>query len=324
MTPVSPPLRAYLAAALLAVPAAAAPRLLAAGDGEAPLRLVVDGAGARVTGDGAGEARLALPAGGTVDAFAATRGGWLAAGSVPATGGRELALWSADAAGPIAALPPPPARAGAVRAFPVPLLHDGELVGLAWLEGEAADRFGVRASGWDGTAWSLPVAVAAPGKGSQLGLAGAVLADGSWLLAWSAFDGNDDEVVWSRRRGTRWSEPRPVAAANEVPDVTPALRPDGDGALLVWSRYDGNDYRLALARFAAGRWQPAEWAAGAGSILPRWEGETLTFRDAMAGAWAAARVDAADRLRVEATTAAPAEPRPVAARQGGALRLLFP
>jgi len=215
-----------------------------------------------------------------------------------------------------------------VRAFPLPLLRDGELAGMAWLEGEAADRFAVRASAWDGREWTAPVTVAPPGAGSQLALTGAVLADGSWLLAWSAFDGEDDEVMWSVRRQLpsnrgRWSAPAAVAAGNQVPDITPALRTDGDGALLAWSRYDGNDYRLVLARFAGRRWQPAEWAAGAGTVQPRWEGETLTFRDAAAGTWVAARVDAADRLRATDTAAAPAEPRPAATR-GGEPRLLFP
>jgi len=151
-----------------------------------------------------------------------------------------------------------------------------------------------------------------------------VLADGTWLLAWSAFDGEDDEVMWSAHRNERWTEPRRVAAGNHVPDVTPALRSDGGGALLVWSRYDGNDYRLVLSRFAGGRWGSAEWAGGRGTILPRWQGETLTFRDAAAGAWVAARLDATDRLRAEAALAAPPEPRPVAERGDGAVRLRLP
>ena len=315
---------ALLAATLLAGPAVAAPSLLVAGDGERPLRLRVDGAGASVIGGEAAEVRVAVPPGGSIDAFHATRGGWLAVGSVPVMGGRELALWRGQGGAAASTMPPPPGRASALRAFPVPLLRDGELVGLAWLEGEAVDRFGVRASAWDGRVWSAPATVAGPAAGSQLALTGAVLADGSWLLAWSAYDGEDDEIVSSVRRKNRWSEPRAVAAGNHVPDTTPALRADGNGALLVWSRYDGNDYRLVLARFAGGRWDAGEWAAGPGTILPRWEGETLTYRDAAAGAWVAARVDAADRLEAENAAPAPPEPRPAVERRDGAVRLLFP
>ena len=320
-----------VAAVTVAAPAAAASRLLVAGAADAPLRLRIDGGSAAI---GDGGARLQLAPGTSVDAFAATRGGWLAVGTKPVPGGRDLVLWSGrdgkgDGLTPPLPLPAPPGRVGAVRAFPVPLLRDGELVGLAWLEGEAADRFAVLASAWDGHEWGAPTSVAPPGRGSQLALTGAVLADGSWVLAWSAFDGEDDEVVWSHRRSAssnqgRWSAPAPVAAGNDVPDVTPTLRADGDGALLAWSRYDGNDYRLVMSRLAGKRWGAAEWAAGAGSIQPRWEGEALTFRDAAAGTWVAARVDAADRLRAEDTAAAPPEPRPAAAKRDGAARLLFP
>jgi hypothetical protein len=322
-----PRIAALLVAALaVAAPAVAASRLLVAGAAEAPLRLRIDGAAAQIDSGGA---RLPLSPGTSVDAFAATRGGWLAVGTTAVPGGRDLVLWSgAEVKAAPVMLPAPPNRAGAVRAFPVPLLHDGELVGLAWLEGEAADRFAVLASAWDGREWSAPAAVAPPGPGSQLALTGTVLADGSWALAWSAFDGEDDEVVWSRRQGPsnpgRWSAPAPVAGGNDVPDVTPTLRADGDGALLAWSRYDGNDYRLVMSRLSGKRWGPAEWAAGAGTIQPRWEGEALTFRDAAAGTWVAARVDAADRLRAEDTSAAPPEPRPAAAKRDGAARLLFP
>ncbi|HXT50156.1 MAG TPA: hypothetical protein VN811_03885, partial [Thermoanaerobaculia bacterium] len=234
-----------IAALVAAAPATAASQMLVAGTGETPLRLRIDGQTVAIDDRGA---RFELPLGTSVDAFATTRGGWLAVGSKIVTGGRELVLWSGgDGKGdgltpplPLT-LPAPPGRVGAVRAFPVPLLRDGELVGLAWLEGEAADRFAVRAAAWDGGEWSEPQSVAPPGPGSQLALTGTVLADGSWLLAWSAFDGEDDEVVWSLRRGNgRWSAPAPVAAGNAVPDVTPTVRADGDGALLAWTRYDGN------------------------------------------------------------------------------------
>lgn len=319
---------ALVVAAVVVAPAAAASRLMVAGDAESPLRLRVEGAAVEIDGgtaNGSAAARVAIAAGTSIDAFEPTRGGWLVTGSVPVAGGRELAIWMGTGNKATTKLTPPPGRVGAVRAFPLPLLRDGELAGMAWLEGEAADRFAVRASAWDGREWSAPVTVAPPGPGSQLALTGAVLADGSWLLAWSAFDGEDDEVMWSVRRNTRWSAPAAVAAGNDVPDITPALRPDGDGALLAWSRYDGNDYRLVMARFGGRRWQPAEWAAGAGTVQPRWEGDTLTFRDAAAGTWVAARVDAADRLRATDTAAAPMEPRPAAATmRGGEPRLLFP
>ena len=315
---------ALLLAAALAAPALAAPQLLSAGPAESALHLRVESGGASVEGAGRGPAvRLVLPAGAGVDGFFSLRGGWLAVGTAPVVGGRDLALWTGGEA-QAAALPPPPGRRGAVRAFPVPLLRDGELAGLAWLEGEAADRFAVWASEWEGGRWSAPAVVAPPGAGSQLALTGAVLADGTWALAWSAYDGEDDEVLWSLRRNGRWAPPRPLAPGNDVPDVTPALRADADGALLAWSRYDGNDYRLLVARLDGNRWTPPREVGSAGTVLPRWEGEELVFRDAAHGTWVAASLDGNDRLHLEAVTAAPAEPRPVLARRDGALRLVFP
>jgi hypothetical protein len=315
---------AGLAGMLLSLPALGASGLLVAASGESTLRLRVDAGEARVERTGSSTV-WRLPQGAAIDAFVASGTGWLAVGSVPVTGGRELALWQGDGSVPeVESLPAPPGRSGAERVSAVPLVDGGGLVGLAWLEGEASDRFGVRASAWDGRRWGPALAVAAPGAGSQLGLTAAVLADGSWLLAWSGFDGEDDEVLWSQQRKGRWTPPRQVAVGNHVPDVTPALRADGDGALLAWSSYDGNDYRLLLARFAGGRWGKPTPAGGPGTILPRWQGEELSFRDAARGAWVAASVDANDALRVEAAAAAPAEPRPILARENGRLRLLFP
>ena len=56
---------------------------------------------------------------------------------------------------------------------------------------------------WNGKRWQAPERVSFPGPGASSRSTGAVLADGSWLLAWSAFDGQDDEIVWARRRGRR-------------------------------------------------------------------------------------------------------------------------
>ncbi|HET9766937.1 MAG TPA: hypothetical protein VFS60_08820, partial [Thermoanaerobaculia bacterium] len=121
-----------LAALAVAAPAAAASRLLVAGAAEAPLQLRLDGRSGAI---GDGGPRFELEPGTSVDAFVATRGGWLAVGSKLVAGGRELALWSGDVGkgnglATTPAPPAPPERAGAVRAFPVPLLRDGELAGL--------------------------------------------------------------------------------------------------------------------------------------------------------------------------------------------------
>ena len=209
-----------------------------------------------------------------VTALVAVRDGRLAAGTRRTDAGTELVLF-AEAADRVASLPVPTLRIGAVRHDPQPLVADGELAGLAWLEGRDLRSLAVRFARWVGEGWERPHTVAAPGPGSQLALAAARLADGSWLLAWSRYDGGDDEVVWSRSAGSdgaAWSPPRRIAADNAVPDVTPALAAaPGGGAVAAWSRYDGEDYRVVTARFDGRRWTVPRVVGPAGSLEPSWE-----------------------------------------------------
>lgn len=232
------------------------PDPLQAAAGAGDLVLTHEDARARLELPGGKTLLVPLPPGAELSSLVALSGGrWAAAGSVPAAeGGRRLLLLRGDAVGfrPLAS---PPHQIGRERQSPVLLVQGGALAGLAWLEGDGGQSLAVRAARLGDGRWTAPDTVAPPGPGSQLALAGAVLADGSWLLAWSAFDGNDDEILWSRRTAAanaRWTAPRRAAEDNRVPDITPALTAAGDGALLSWSRYDGNDYRLVMARLGAG------------------------------------------------------------------------
>jgi hypothetical protein len=202
------------------------------------------------------------------------------------------------------------------------MLASGRLVGLAWLEGDSLARLGVWAAAWDGSRWHDLEQVAPPGAGSQLALAGAVLADGSWLLCWSAFDGGDDEVVWSRRGGGRWSPPLPLAGGDGVPDVTPAVRPLGAGAELVWSRFRDGEYHLVASRLDSAGWSAPQDLGARGTLYPSWEGESLLFRDARRGAWVVARLDDG-RLAELASLAARADTRPAVLPDGERPRLLL-
>jgi hypothetical protein len=301
---------------------------ISSGDGQL-LTLIPEKATARVELPGGQTVAAALPARATLSSFAALDGGWVAAGSVPdANGGRRLFLLRGDdrAARP---LPAPPGQASRSRSGPVLLVDGGRLAGLAWLEGDGERAFAVRSAVWTGRAWKAPERVSFPGPGSQLGLTGAVLADGSWLLAWSAFDGHDDEIVWSRRLGNAWQPVKRLSADNAVPDITPALTATADGgALVAWSRYDGHGYALRMARFARGAWGDEHAAAPTGALYPTFLGAAkLLYLDAGAQGgprgWSLLDLDPRGRAKARASVASALD-RPAVRFSGGAAEMRWP
>lgn len=262
----------------------------------------------RVATAGGEGLRVALPEGVTVHALAPLEGrAWLAAGT---RDGSALVLYRGE--GTEAERMAGPEAGGEILASPTPLASGGDLVGLAWLAGDDPGRLTVRFAPWVGGAtvpgaggeWGEPELVAGPAPGSQLALAGAALADGSALLVWSAFDGDDDEVLWSVRAAGRWSEPARLAADNAVPDVTPAVAALGAGALAAWSRYDGSEYRLVASRWSGERWTAPEPLAAPGSLYPSFHpgdgGPLLLYRDARRQGWAVLRLEETGRVAARA------------------------
>jgi hypothetical protein len=135
------------------------------------------------------------------------------------------------------------------------------------------------------------VALVAPrARGSQTGLVLPELPDGNWLLAWSAFDGSDDEILWSIGRLDHWSTPRRLGPENSVPDIMPALVSTPDGALLTWSRMIDGQYRLTLSHFEAGDWSRPRLVGPPGSLEPGFtvqDGQLLLlYRHAWPQGWA--------------------------------------
>jgi hypothetical protein len=187
----------------------------------------------------------------------------------------------------------------------------------------------VRAALWDGQRWQTPERVSWPGPGSQLALAGAVLTDGSWLLAWSAFDGQDDEIVWSQRAGGAWQPVKRLYPDNSVPDITPALAATADGgALIAWSRFDGHGYQLRMARFDRGTWTGEHPAAPSGSLYPVFLGSSaggsrLLYLDAVPHGWSVLDLDSTGRVKARASVASPLD-RPVVAFEGSQVRMRWP
>jgi hypothetical protein len=275
---------------------------------------------------------LPVPQGAEIETALAIDEGWIAAGVRPDAAGRsEILLLTGDES-TVTELPPPPGRASSLRRQPLPLIESGRLAGLLWLEGDSRTSFGVRFAAWNGTGWSAPQAVAAPGSGSQLALTATRLADGTWLAAWSAFDGTDDEIVWSRRgRDGAWSPARRAAAGNEVPDITPALTATRDGALLAWSRFESGEYRVVVSRFRHGAWSQPASAGPVGSLFPSFEPAPegriwMLYRNAVPRGWTVAELDGQGLpvRRAAVETATTAAERPVVRTGTGGLVLEWP
>lgn len=266
--------------------------------------------------------RVQLPERGEVSALAEVDRGWIAAGSAEGEDGRRtLFLVSAEGA-----LPAPPGQEGMQRRGAVFFVGAGTLQGMAWLEGNDDRSLAVRAAEWNGHAWRAVEPVSRPGPGSQIALAGAVLSDGSWLLAWSAYDGEDHEIVWARRTPQGWSPARPVSKGNAVPDITPALAAAGDGALLAWSRYDGRSYRLQLARFEANAWKDERPIAPSGTFHPSFQGPPdhvyLLHRTAAPRSWSVVELAPSGKVLRRASALSALTERPVLTEDSeGGLRL---
>lgn len=243
--------------------------------------------------------------GGRLQGVTRADAGYLLSVTGPTGDGQEATLVLADGA-TVQAFPPLPGEAGTVQDRVRPLLDEGRMAGAAWLAGTDFRNLEVRAARWTDGQWGPPQVVARPASGSQMALAATTLPDGRWLLAWSRFDGSDDEIAWAVRSSTGWSSPQRLGADNTTPDVTPALvsLPDGS-ALLAWSRLIDGGYRVLVSRFAAGAWSPGELLPGAGAVDPRLlplpGGAALLYASTEPRVWAVVELDAAGRpLRLAA------------------------
>jgi hypothetical protein len=272
---------------------------------------------------------LELPEGAALDRIEPLAGGWVAAGRRRGPGGQGLLLIAETGDGPEELPAPPTARPAVGR--PSPLISRGRLAGLAWLEGEDDESLAVMASAAGEGGWQAPVTVAAADAGPQVALSAAVLADGSWMLVWAAFDGEDTELVWSRREpGGEWSPVRPIDAEdNTVPDIAPSLVAAGDGALVAWSRYtDRVGYRLHLARFGDGAWSLLPAPETDGSLWPEWTSDggslRLLYRTPAPGSWRLAELDSSGRVLRRARAATDNRERPAVFFERGAARLYWP
>ncbi|MEM7049923.1 MAG: hypothetical protein AAF604_09690 [Acidobacteriota bacterium] len=223
----------------------------------------------------------------------------LDAGIRERSGRQELVLWRVTD-GTRRRVAAPPGQKAKLRSEPLPIVEDGSLTALAWLEGDRPSAMAVRFAARLGDGWAPVQVVAPPGPGTQIGLAGAALDEGSLLLLWAAFDGQDDEILWSRWSGGTWSDARPLAGDNAVPDITPAVLAVDGGALAAWSRFDGRQYQLVTARFDGRRWSEPMAAAPPGSLYPSFAegpaGRHLIYRSAAPRGWGSLALDGSGRI----------------------------
>ena len=263
----------------------------------------------------AGGARVELPLPRTARVSdLRTRGReWFAAAVAPSDGGPSIRVFKGGA-DDLEVLPSPLLAPVREVAQPIFVADRERIHALVWLAGEAHNQLAVRASRWLGDRWSEPQTVSPPGAGTQIGLATAVLGDGSWLAVWAAFDGQDDEILWSRCTDGVWAQPQPIAENNAVPDITPQLLATPEGALVAWSRFDGNDYRVNIARFDGQAWAAPAVIGPRGSSAPSFSSAAapyLIYHRADPRAWAVMELDADGRVRREAAIEVADPSRPV-------------
>ncbi len=202
-----------------------------------------------------------------------------------------------------------------LRISPVELADGDQTLGWAWLEGQRVEGLAVRFLPVTPSGQAGPVETVSPsGPGSQMALRGAVLPRGRILLVWAAYDGEDDEILWSLREASGgWSIPRRAHAPNTVPDITPALVATGETALLAWSRYDVGEYRSRVAQFTGSDFQDHGWIGEPGLLFPAFVGggdrPLLLLRSARLPGWTLFSLDrtgnALQRLQVVATSTEP-------------------
>ncbi|MEO8505157.1 MAG: hypothetical protein ABI609_14750 [Acidobacteriota bacterium] len=305
MRPSLPTRAACLALILAALPAHAGTMTARATRGDS-LVLLADLGTAAVQVADARTLTLSVPPNTQLESLTGTTASWVATGTRPlqtraVRKGSDIVVVVGDSS-ESRVLPRVPGRRGRERAEPLALLEHDQLTGLVWLEGEARNAYAVRSAAWNGERWEAPQTIAERAPGSQLALSTAVLADGSWLAVWSRFDGEDDELYWSRHTASGWSPAARLNAKNHVPDITPSLVASSDGALVAWSQFDGSDFRLRVARFDGHAWQEPVTVGGPGWLYPETaageSGDTVVrVRQAYPRQWAWIELDTQARLR---------------------------
>ena len=269
---------------------------------------------ARIEGPAGHSSRLSLHPDELLTTVAETRGGWTVAGTRDVDLGRQVVLLRRDFAGTTRFAAPVPQRYP-LRLRPILMVRQEDFEGLAWLEGVDLTSLSVRTANRSGNDWGEISIIAPPARGSQTGLTGTVLEDSTWLIVWSAFDGEDDEILWSRGSADRWQKAQRLGHNNRVPDITPAVVAVDGGALLAWSRVVKGHYQVMMSRFDGTDWTPPQDLGPPGSLEPGFVARDstmlLVYRLAWPRAWAVADLRSSGRIERWSTVAEESGTRPV-------------
>lgn len=292
---------AFALSALLTLPLAAQTTLEVRG-AATPLKLQKSGSTWQLD-RGKGPAPLPVPESTRFSALRAAGAGFVAAGIDQSPRGSALVIVTGAADGKtVEVLPAPAVAAGEIAFLPSPVVGPGGLEALLWIEGKNHQSGALKAALWSGGAFTSPGVISPVGPGTQTGLQTIRLHDGTWLAVWSAFDGQDDEILWSRGSIHGWS-PAKSLSGNAVPDVTPTLKLTPIGAVAVWSFYDGNDYRLKSATLRDWTWSDGEVFGGKGANTPAFaetDSAIVTFRQVVPESWQVAELDELAKVRRQA------------------------
>lgn len=319
-----------LLAACLAVSPAGA-QLLQARGGDGDLLMQSSRQGSFLRRADGSRVDVPLAATASLTSLAAVHGGErIYAAAVDGTGRDRHLLLLGGSAERLEALAVPEVREPAELREPALLVDETGLRALAWLEGPAPRRQALRLARRAEDGWQKPETVSPPGAGSQMALATAYAGNRVWILAWAAYDGHDDEILWSRfSLAEGASAPRRLAEDNEVPDIVPYLVPTAGGILAAWNRYDGSGYRLEMARYDGKTWTTPVAVAPRGSLYPTLHttelGTLLLYQQAWPRGWVVAELDRSGNVTRTASVATENAERPaVLAAATGEVSLLWP
>jgi len=109
-----------------------------------------------------------------------------------------------------------------------------------------------------GGEWSEPMTMNMEGLSSAIAPSVLIDSHGTIWMVWAGNDGsNQDEIYWSRYKGSAWQKPQMVNAANQVPDIRPEISRNKQGKLEVrWQGFRGNTYKDLVSV-----WDGTAWSA---------------------------------------------------------------